>query len=122
MKKNAGNMVWYIIKLLLVGYIISGIILGVLALMMWKGNPAAGLISGGLLFAYLISCFVGGLLLGKKIGVRKYLWGLLFGLLYFVVIFAVSPLVRNITGNVSDNIVTVMLLCAAGGMLGGMLG
>ena len=66
MKKNAGNMVWYIIKLLLVGYIISGIILGVLALMMWKGNPAAGLISGGLLFAYLISCFVGGLLLGKK--------------------------------------------------------
>lgn len=40
MKKNAGNMVWYIIKLLLVGYIISGIILGVLALMMWKGNPA----------------------------------------------------------------------------------
>ena len=91
MKKNAGNMVWYIIKLLLVGYIISGIILGVLALMMWKGNPAAGLISGGLLFAYLISCFVGGLLLGKKIGVRKYLWGLLFGLLYFVVIFAGFP-------------------------------
>ena len=39
-----------------------------------------------------------------------------------MVIFAVSLLVRNITGNVSDNIVTVMLLCAAGGMLGGMLG
>lgn len=122
MKKNIGGIIGYIIRLLLVGYIISGVILLVLALMMWKGNPAAGIISGGLLFAYLISCFTGGLLLGKKMGVRKYLWGLLFGLLYFAVIFAVSMIVKNITGSVSDNIVTVMLLCIAGGMLGGMLG
>lgn len=122
MKNEIKSLPWYIIRLLFVSYVISGIILLILALMLWKGNPSSGLISGGILFAYLISCFTGGMLLGKKMGKRKYLWGLVFGLLYFVIVFVISLFMRSIVGEASGNVITVMLLCAAGGMLGGMLG
>ncbi len=122
MRSEIKSLPWYIIKLLFAAYLVSGVILLVLALMLWKGNPSSGVISGGILFAYLISCFTGGMLLGKKMGKRKYLWGLAFGLLYFAIVFVVSLFMRNIVGEASGNVITVMLLCAAGGMLGGMLG
>ena len=122
MNIDVKGVIFYVIKLLLIGYVISGIILVVLALMMLKTNVSPGVISGGLLFAYILSCFIGGLLLGKKMGKRKYLWGVLFGLLYFVTLFVISLAMKNVTGEMSTETVTIMLLCASGGMLGGMLG
>jgi len=116
------GVIFYVIKLLLIGYVISGIILVVLALMMLKTNVSPGVISGGLLFAYILSCFIGGLLLGKKMEKRKYLWGVLFGLLYFATLFVISLAMKNVTGEMSTETVTIMLLCASGGMLGGMVG
>ena len=122
MKKETSNLMWSIVKLLLVAYVISGVVLMVLALILWKANPSTELISGGILFAYVISCFFGGLLLGKKIGKKKYLWGLLFGFIYFAIILVVSLCFNGISGEPIKNAVTVMFLCIAGGMLGGMIG
>ncbi|MBE5929001.1 MAG: TIGR04086 family membrane protein [Lachnospiraceae bacterium] len=122
MNIDVKGVIFYVIKLLLIGYVISGIILVVLALMMLKTNVSPGVISGGLLFAYILSCFIGGLLLGKKMEKRKYLWGVLFGLLYFATLFVISLAMKNVTGEMSTETVTIMLLCASGGMLGGMVG
>ena len=121
MKKEGAGIIGGIIKFLLMSYVITTIILVILAVMLWKGNPPAALISGGMIFAYIISCFIGGMLLGKRIGKNKYIWGLLFGLLYFAVLFAISYAFNRISGEPFGNALTVCMLCAGGGMLGGML-
>ncbi len=120
--KEKGSLFWTMIKLLIVAYVVTGVILMALALMLWKGNPPTELISGGILFAYVISCFTGGFVIGKKMGRMKYLWGLLFGAVYFVIIFALSMCLNGFAGEGISNAVTVFLLCISGGMLGGMLG
>lgn len=122
LKKENGSLFWTIIKLLLVAYVITGVILAILALMLWKSSPSSAVVSGGILFAYVISCFVGGLLLGKKAGKRKYLWGILFGVIYFAVILVASLCLNGIVGEPVKNAVTVFALCCAGGMFGGMIG
>ena len=122
MNIDVKGVIFYVIKLLLIGYVISGIILVVLAFLMLKTNVSPGVVSGGLLFAYILSCFIGGLMLGKKMEKRKYLWGVLFGLLYFVTLFVISLAMKNVTGEMSTETITIMLLCASGGMLGGMVG
>lgn len=122
MKKEGAGFIWSIIKFLLMSYILTTIILVILAAVLWKFNPPSALISGGLIFAYVVSSFFGGLLLGKKMNKNKYIWGMLFGLLYFAVIFAASLVLNRISGEPFGNVVTVCLLCVGGGMLGGMLG
>ncbi len=122
MNIDVKGVIFYVIKLLLIGYVISGIILVILAFLMLKTDVSPGVISGGLLFSYILSCFIGGLLLGKKMEKRKYLWGVLFGILYFGTLFVISLAMKNVTGEFNTGMVTIMLLCASGGMLGGMLG
>ena len=122
MKKENVRYVWLFVKLLLLCYLITGIILSVLAYIMWKQNPSNELVSGGIIFAYVISTFVGGLIIGKKTGKRKFLWGFVFGLVYFAIVFIISLGLNGIVGEPFKNVMTVFALCAAGGMLGGMLG
>ena len=122
MKKEGTGIIWGILKFLLMSYVITTVILVILALMLWKAAPPAALISGGMIFADIMSCFLGGMLLGKRIGKNKYIWGLLFGLLYFAVLFGISFAFNRISGEPFGNALTVCMLCAGGGMLGGMLG
>lgn len=117
-----GNVVWTVVKLLLVCYVVTGLILAAIALIMLKSSPSSELVSGGIVFAYVISTFVGGLLFGKKMGSRKYLWGIMFGMLYFAIVYIISLFMNPIVGEPVKDTVTIFLLCSAGGMLGGMLG
>lgn len=121
MKKEGAGIIGGIFKYLIISYAITTVILVILAVLLWKGNPPTALISGGMIFAYIISCFVGGMLLGKRIGKNKYIWGLLFGLLYFAIILAISYALNRISGEAFGNTLTVCMLCIGGGMLGGML-
>ena len=121
MKKEGAGIIGGIFKFLLMSYVITTIILVILAVLLWKANPPAAFISGGMIFAYIISCFVGGMLLGKRTRKNKYIWGLLFGLLYFAVLFAISYAFNMISGEPFGNALTVCMLCVGGGMLGGML-
>lgn len=116
------GMLWSIVKYLLIAYLVTTVILAGLALILWKMSPSATIISAGMIFAYVISSFIGGMLLGKRMNKNKYLWGLLFGALYFVILFVLSLTLNKVSGDPSTNTVTVCLLCVGGGMLGGMLG
>ena len=70
---------------------------------------------------YVISTFVGGFVVGKLSGVRKFVWGLACGILYFALLLLVSlGIYRSLQGN-GTNVLTTFLLCAGGGMLGGMV-
>lgn len=122
MKKDGLGLMWSIVKYLLIAFVVTTIVLVILAIVLWKLSPPSAVISGGLIFAYVISSFAGGMLLGKKMNKNKYIWGMIFGILYFAILFAASFALNRISGDPFGNVVTVCLLCVGGGMLGGMLG
>jgi len=110
-----------VVKSVVVAYILSGIILLLLAFLMYRFDVAEGVIRGGIIFAYVFSCFVGGILASKKQNGRKYLWGILGGSLYYLILFIVSIIcTRSLPENIVSSFMP-LLLCVAGGMLGGML-
>lgn len=117
--KQMGIFFW-LIRQLLICYAITGIILLLLAFIMYKVSPPANFVSGGIIFAYVMSSFVGAVMAGKKAGSRKFIWGILFGMLYFALILAVSYIIEGYTGQFPENALTVFLLCVSSGMLGGM--
>lgn len=106
---------------LLCAWLVTGVLLLILALLLWKLNIKEGQVSIGITVTYLISCFAGGWVAGRNMQRRKFLFGLMTGVWYFVLLLAVSALAQP-GGNMEiQTMVTSLILCAAGGMAGGML-
>ncbi len=119
--QNVEQVVVWMLKSLLCAYIISGILLLLLAFLLYKLNLDEGKVAAGIIMIYVVSTFAGGFIVGKLAGVRKFLWGLTCGILYFGLLLLVSLAVyRSLQGN-GANVLTTFLLCAGGGMLGGMV-
>ena len=110
-----------VLKGLLVAYIVSGIFIVILAFLLYKFSLPKQAIGVGIILIYIVSTFLGGLLLGKNMKVKKYLWGLLLGMGYFMILAVVSLVVNGGFRNFSGNFFLTMILCAGSGMLGGML-
>lgn len=119
--QSMGQTAVWLLKSLLCAYIISGILLLLLAFLLYKLNLDEGKVAAGIIMIYVVSTFAGGFIIGKLAGVRKFLWGLTCGILYFGLLLLVSiGIYRSLQGN-GANILTTFLLCAGGGMLGGMV-
>ena len=116
-----GTQVFQILKALLAFYIVTGILLFVITFFLYKFEWDEQMVTAGIIVIYVVSTFVGGFILGKIKKTRKFLWGLVMGTLYFALLFLVSfGVYRSFDGN-GTNVITTFLLCAGGGMLGGML-
>lgn len=75
----------------------------------------------GVTVIYVVSGIAGGLIAGKKMKRKKFLWGLLLGSLYFLILFAVSA---ALAGGLPKDLVhmgTTLGICMAAGTLGGMM-
>lgn len=119
-EKAEKNTTWGAYLLfLLCSYIISGALLLVLAFIVLQAGAGSRVAAAGVAAIYVISCFAGGFLAGKKAKNRKYLWGLGMGGAYFLILLLVSMALGMAHG--SGNFLTVFMLCAGGGMLGGMV-
>ena len=108
-----------ILKSLIFSYILTGIILCILAFIMYQTEVSTKVANLGVTFTY-VAVFA-GFIIGKQMGKRKFLWGLAVGLLYFAVLFLISLLLDQNQALMSGERITAMLLCAAGGTLGGAL-
>ena len=102
-------------------FIVSGLLLLLLALLLYKLEPEESVIRIGIVVIYVVSGFAGGLLTGKMMREQKFLWGLAAGMIYFVMLFAVSLLIRGSFDIDVAKAVTTLALCAASGMAGGMV-
>lgn len=111
----------FLFKSLLFSYIVTAIFLLVLTFLVYKAGIGEKAVSVGVIVIYVAATFFGGFITGKKMQNRKFLWGLLLGSVYFLVLLLVSVLVSEEAGSVGEDAVTTLVLCAAGGMLGGML-
>lgn len=119
--KNNKIPVFSILKVLIASYLVTGIILLLLAFLLYKFELGEGIVSGGIIAAYILSCFLGGFLMGKIQKTRKFLWGMIIGCVYYAVLLAVSLLMRQQDAAAAGNLFTSFLLCTGSGMLGGML-
>ena len=119
-KINVSARFTFILKCLLLSYLLTTGLLLLLALMLYRFGLSEKSVSVCIVAIYIIVTFFAGFLTGKREGSRKYLWGLLLGSLYFIVLLIVS-LIVNHGMSASGNFFTVLILCAGSGMLGGMV-
>ena len=110
-----------ILKGLLFSYIITAFILLILSLLMLKLDLSSAVFSVGINFAYIVSTFVGGFFIGKKIEQRKFLWGLAMGVAYFIILMLVALMMNRVSPLPFGSLLTVFIMCSLSGMLGGMI-
>ncbi|MGN0298307.1 MAG: TIGR04086 family membrane protein [Lachnospiraceae bacterium] len=108
-------------KILLLCYIITAVLLSILAFLLLKFKIADEQLT---LFAYgiyMIVCFVGGFLAGKQSSQKKFLWGLLEGILYFSILLGISFLIQKEMVQSVPHMLIALGLCSVSGMVGGMV-
>lgn len=113
--------VLFLLKSLLFSYILTAICLLIMAFLLYKFGLTEKVVSIAIIVIYVAATFFAGFVTGRKMQNRKFLWGLLMGGLYFLVLLAVSLMVNGNVGDLGKSFLTTMVLCAGGGMLGGML-
>ena len=123
MKKNMiSNILFRMIKALIIAGLVTVLSLTVLSLVMYRMNPGEKVLSLGIILTYIVSGFLGGLYMGHKMDRRKFLWGMGTGLCYFLVLCALSACLP--AGEVTDSgaVISAACFCILAGCVGGMLG
>ena len=106
---------------LLIAYLVTGLLLLLLAFLAYKANLSEQGSRIGILFIYVLSSFVAGFITGKKSKKRKFLFGAMMGICYFVVLLLLSLGIHDKVAPGAFAKWSAGLLCMGGGMLGGML-
>ena len=119
MQKNI-KVIWWI-KSLLASYIVTGILLLVLTFFMYKFELNEKIVSAAIVGIYVVSTLIGGMIIGKLTKSKRYLWGMVLGIIYFVLLLLITLGVYRTLNGDSVSIVTSLILCAGGGMTGGMM-
>jgi putative membrane protein (TIGR04086 family) len=112
----------FFLKCLLASYILTGLLLLILALCLYKLQIGQNVVSVAIIAIYVLATFFAGFVAGKKMQSRKFLWGLLMGVLYFVILAVMSLIVNGPADALGNSFFTTFALCCGGGMLGGMAG
>lgn len=75
----------------------------------------------GVIAIYVISCMLGGYIVGKMKKSRKFLWGLLAGTSYVVILLTIGLIIGM--GSLPEPMtsITTVGVCMGAGMLGGMI-
>ena len=119
MQKNI-KVIWWI-KSLLASYIVTGILLLVLTFFMYKFELNEKIVSAAIVGIYVVSTLIGGMIIGKLTKSKRYLWGMVLGIIYLVLLLLITLGVYRTLNGDSVSIVTSLILCAGGGMTGGMI-
>ncbi len=111
----------FLLKTLLFSYILTGVLLALLAFFLYKLGLGEKAVSVAIIVIYVACTFFAGLIAGKKLKSRRFLWGLLMGGAYFLVLALGSLVAGGGDMGVGNSFFTTLVLCAGGGMLGGMI-
>lgn len=106
---------------LFIMFIISGLLLLLLALLLYRLELSEAVVKVAVIIIYIVTGMSGGILMGKKIKDKKFLWGFLAGTVYFGILFVVSLAVKGGTGIEPVKMVTTWVLCTCAGTAGGMI-
>ncbi len=109
------------LKAMLCSYTLTGALLMILAFLLFKMDLSEKVVGVGIVAIYILSCFLGGLVMGKKAKRQKYIWGLMAGAGYFLLLVGVSCLVERGFPMDFGHLLTTLAMCTGGGALGGMI-
>jgi len=112
---------WRLVRTLIITYIISAVLLSILAFVLYKFRLPESQVTLGINAVYILSCLIGGFLAGKAMRSRRFFWGLLTGALYFGFLLLMSFLQDSGIVSETIHIATVFAMCTLSGMAGGML-
>ena len=115
------NTVIRLMLSLVISYIITGVILMLLAFCMYKLGLGDRMMRLGVTIVYMLAPAAGGLFMCKGVGEKKPLWGFLVGCLYAAVICLVSIIMVGDAHLLVREGWTSLLLGLCGGTLGGMI-
>lgn len=116
MKKNVVNVVKGVVS----AYILSAVFLVVLAFLMFQWDVSENVVRGGIIFTYVFSCFISGMIVSRQHEGRRYLWGILMGAMYYLILFITSMIFSRGAFSEISGILPALFLCVFGGMFGGM--
>ena len=120
-KLTFSSRITFVLKSLLFSYLLTAGLLLLLSLLLYRFSLSERIVSISITGIYIVVTFLAGFLAGKREGSRKFLWGLMMGCLYFTSLALVSLIVNHGMSSLSTSFLTVLVLCAGSGMLGGML-
>lgn len=119
---HKNSKIFQVIQSLFVSYILTAVLLLLLAFLMYKMKLSVQIMTLGVSAVYVLSCLAGGFVLGHGIKKQRLLWGLLAGAVYFLILFLVSVAEGGKMYADIKNMVIVALMCLAGGGIGGTFG
>lgn len=109
-----------VLKVLLVMYLLTGVLLLVLAALLYKMQLSESMVSIGIVFIYVASGFLGGFIIGKIMKTRRFFWGMIMGACYFLILVIGSIVFQRGINMELSQVITTLVLCTASGMIGGM--
>ena len=114
------NNLFYLMRCVMLSYIITFLVLAVLALLLYKLSLGKGILSGILIVLYVAVNILSGVLVGRHMKEKRFMWGMAVGSMYFFILLLLTWFVPSVQFSFDSNLITTFLLCAGGGMLGGM--
>ena len=82
-------------KALLLSYAVTGVLLLVLAFLLYKFGLGESQVNLGIMVIYILSCLAGGFYMGRKGKTRRFLWGMGLGAGYALLLMAVTYLTER---------------------------
>ena len=110
----------YAFRAFILSIIIAVIGILIVAGMLYKGMLTNDTLDTAIYVLYFMSSFGGGLIVGRKMGKRKFIWGFLYGITLFIAILLVAYAGQGDL-NAKNRLISGVI-CAIGGMFGGMIG
>lgn len=117
MKRN----IIQVLKATIVVAVVTILMLLLLSLMLFKLNLSDMVVMVGIYIIYVVANFIGGLIIGKVKGERKFMWGMVVGMVFFVTLSIISLIVTGEMYGSGAKAIGALVACVLGGMAGGMV-
>ena len=112
---------WRIIRTLMISYFLSALLLLGMTFLLYKFRLDESQINIGIYGTYIVSCLIGGFLIGKTMKTKRLFWGLLIGVLYFSVLFFLSALQEQTFPSNYTYLLKILGICIGSSVIGGIL-
>ena len=111
----------WVLKGLLVSYVVTGVLLLLLAMALYRLELNEKSVSAAVIVIYVLSTLVGGIVIGKLAKVRRFLWGLLLGGSYFTLLMLITLGVYHTLSGHGVHFLTTFVLYPGSGIAGKMI-
>ncbi|MBE5963967.1 MAG: TIGR04086 family membrane protein [Lachnospira sp.] len=108
-------------KVLILGYILTVVMLLILAFLLYKMQLSQGQIKIGIVVIYVLSTLVCGFIMAKLRKNKRVMWGFVMGLIYFMVLMIVSFVMNRGFNSDVTNIFAILASCVGGGIFGAII-